>query len=199
MRESARSNDRQDPMPLIHLVEGPVGAGKSTYAAALATRVGGVHIALDEWFATLFSPDRPDTDAMAWYVVRKERLAMHIWTHAQALVASGAVPILELGLIQQASRRSFYDQVRAAGIELEVVVLEASREVRWERVARRNIDKGPTFAMVVPDAIFDLASDMWQSPDAVEIEEQHIEVISTDRPGRDGQGIRYGRSAATRG
>ena len=170
-------------MPLIHLIEGPVGAGKSTYAAALATRVGGIHIALDEWFARLFSPDRPGADVMAWYAVRKERLAGHIWAHAQVLLKAGATPILELGLVQQASRRAFYEKARAAGIELKVCVLEASRDVRRERVARRNAEKGPTFSMVVPDGIFELASDMWQSPDPVEIEEHRIEVISTEFPG----------------
>lgn len=167
-------------MPVIHLIEGPVGAGKSTYAAALAERIGGVHIALDEWFAKLFSPDRPNADVMTWYAPRKDRLARHIWAHAQVLLKSGAKPILELGLVQQASRRSFYEQARAAGIELQVCVLEAPREIRRERVARRNVEKGATFSMVVPDAIFEFASDMWQGPDAIEIEEQRIQVISTE-------------------
>ena len=166
----------------MHLIEGPVGAGKSTYAAALATRIGGVHIALDEWFARLFSPDRPPSDVMAWYAVRKERLARHIWAHAQVLLQSGAKPVLELGLVQEASRRAFYEQARAAGVELKVCVLEASRELRRERVARRNAEKGPTFSMVVPDAVFEYASDMWQAPDAAEIEAQRIEVISTEFP-----------------
>ena len=173
-------------MSLIHLIEGPVGAGKSTYAAALATRVGGIHIALDEWFARLFSPDRPSADVMTWYAARKERLARHIWAHAQVLLKAGATPILELGLIQQESRRAFYEQAQAAGIELRVYVLEASREVRRERVARRNAEKGPTFSMIVPDGIFELASDLWQSPDPSEIEDHRIKVISTELPGDDG-------------
>ena len=172
-------------MPLVHLIEGPVGAGKSTYAAALATRIGGIHIALDEWFARLFSPDRPDTDVMTWYAPRKERLAAHIWAHAQVLVKSGATPILELGLVREASRLAFYEQARAAGIELKIYVLEASREVRRERVAHRNTEKGPTFSMIVPEAIFEFASDMWQSPGHIEIEQHRIEVISAEFPGVD--------------
>lgn len=167
-------------MPQVHLIEGPVGAGKSTYAAALAGRIGGIHIALDEWFARLFSPDRPPADVMPWYAERKERLVQHIWSHAQVLLESGAKPILELGLVQKRSREGLYELARAAGIELQVHVLEASREVRRERVARRNVEKGPTFSMVVPDPIFEFASDMWQSPDAIEIAAHRIEMISTD-------------------
>ncbi len=52
-------------MPTVHLIEGPVGAGKSTFSADLAARTRGVHIALDAWFAKLFSPDRPVADFVA--------------------------------------------------------------------------------------------------------------------------------------
>lgn len=166
-------------MPKIHLVEGPVGAGKSTYCKALAERTGGVHIALDEWFVRLFSPDRPDSDVALWYVQRKARLVDHIWQHTRALLAAGATPILELGLLQRQSRTDFYRRARDAGFEVQVYVLEASRDLRRARVARRNEEKGPTFSMVVPEAFFELASDMWESPDDVEVQENRIELIST--------------------
>lgn len=167
-------------MPRIHLIEGPVGAGKSTYAAALAGRIGGVHIALDEWFARLFSPDRPNADVMTWYAGRKARLVDLLWSHALVLLESGAKPILELGLVQYSSRKAIYQKAAAVGVELQVHVLVASRQVRRERVVRRNDEKGPTFSMVVPEPIFELASDAWQHPDAKEMAEHRIEVIRTD-------------------
>lgn len=167
-------------MPQIHLVEGPVGAGKSTYCAELAQRTGGVHIALDAWFSQLFSPDRPSTDVVLWYLERKARLLDHIWNHALALLASGATPILELGLVQRQSRMAFYQRAIDAHAELKVFVLNASRDLRRERVARRNEEKGPTFSMIVPPAVFEVASDMWECPDDTEIEENRIELISTE-------------------
>lgn len=167
-------------MPKIHLIEGPVGAGKSTYSTALAQRVSGVHIALDEWFVHLFSPDRPDVDVVSWYIKRKARLQDLIWLHTQSLLASGATPILELGLVQQENREAFYRKIRNANIELQVTVVEASREVRRERVAQRNVEQGPTFSMIVPEPIFDMASNLWESPGAEEITENQIEIISTE-------------------
>jgi len=166
-------------MAKIHLVEGPVGAGKSTYCKALAERTGGVHIALDEWFVRLFSPDRPDSDVALWYVQRKARLLDHIWQHSLVLLAAGATPILELGLLTRQSRSDFYRRARDAGFELQVHVLEAPRELRRARVARRNAEKGPTFSMVVPEAFFEMASDMWEDPDDIEIQENRIELISS--------------------
>lgn len=167
-------------MPKIHLVEGPVGAGKSTFAASLAARLGGVHIALDDWFAALFSPDRPGTDLMPWYIERKARLIDHIWRHAQALLARGVPPVLELGLVERRSREAFYLRARGAEVDLVVCVLTASRDVRRERVMRRNVEQGPTFSMVVPPSFFELASDLWEEPDEFEVAELGIEVISTE-------------------
>jgi len=164
----------------IHLIEGPVGAGKSTFASSLAARLGGVHIALDEWFARLFSPDRPSAGLMPWYLERKARLLDHIWNHAQALLACGTPPVLELGLVQRRSREAFYARARDAHVELAPYLLVASREVRRERVMRRNIEKGPTFSMVVPAPIFEMASDAWEEPDEIEMAEHGIERISTE-------------------
>lgn len=168
-------------MPKIYLIEGPVGAGKSTFAASVAKRVGGVHFALDEWFARLFSPDRPNTEVMPWYIERKARLLDHIWDHAQAVLACGTPPVLELGLVQRSSREDFYQRAREARVELVLYLLDASRDVRRERVMRRNVEKGPTFSMVVPAPFFEMASDAWEEPDELEIAENRIERVSTER------------------
>lgn len=45
--------ERYPNMFPIYLVEGPVGAGKSTFAQSLATQLQGTHIALDEWFSSV--------------------------------------------------------------------------------------------------------------------------------------------------
>jgi predicted kinase len=164
-------------MPKVHLVEGPVGAGKSTYASTLVRQTSGVHIALDEWFAALFSPDRPAGDFVPWYVQRKERLLALIWSHSRRIVASGTDVILELGLIQRQSRVAFGRQVRDEGFEVVVHVLDAPLEVRRERVRRRNVDKGSTFAMVVPDHVFELASRLWEAPDDDECSEYVVNVV----------------------
>ena len=171
-------------MTPIYLIEGPVGAGKSTYGQSLALQVDGVHMALDQWFAQLFSPDRPSTDLIPRYVARKARLLDVMWGHAQALVAAGVAPVLELGLIQRAEREDFYRRTWAADIAVQVRVLEASRETRRERVKRRNEEQGATFAMVVSDAIFEMASDLWQRPDEAELAAHAIEFIATDADAR---------------
>ena len=41
----------------LHVIFGPCGAGKTTYAHALARREGAVAFVLDDWGARLFGPD----------------------------------------------------------------------------------------------------------------------------------------------
>jgi len=155
--------------PRIHLVIGPVGAGKSTFARQLVHQHRAVPLNLDDWMATLFSADRPDSsDVMAWYVPRTLRCLEQIWKTTEAVLHSGSDAVLEVGLIQQHQRDAFYARMGPWADALVVYVLDAPREVRRERVLRRNAEQGATFSMVVPPHIFELASDLWQPPDEVE-------------------------------
>jgi predicted kinase len=166
-------------MRSIHLVEGPIGAGKSTFARRLARQLPGVHLALDEWFVRLYSPDRPNTDFVNWYLQRKDRLLALMWAHAKNFASANVNPILELGLIQRQARHDFYEQARREDVQLNVYLLDAPEDVRWERVEHRNEHKGETFSMVVPQQIFEVASAMWEPPDEDEIRTQQIKVVST--------------------
>ena len=166
-------------MPVVRLIEGPVGAGKSTFSASLANRTKGIHIPLDAWFAKLFSPDRPSGDLIPWYIARKDRLLELIWAHSRGILAAGSDVILELGLIQRQPRMEFCQKVISEEFELIMYELDAPIEVRRARVHQRNTDKGPTFSMVVPEQIFDLASRMWEPSDELERSEYKIEYVST--------------------
>jgi len=173
-------------MSPIYLIEGPVGAGKSTYAQSLATQLRGTHIALDEWFSKLFSPDRPSEDFIIWYLQRKDRLLDVIWHHAIAMSKANQVPVLELGLIQRQARYDLYGKAQEIGATLKLHVLDAPLEVRRQRVKQRNEQRGSTFSMVVPDHIFELASSMWEAPDHDEIADFHATVITTTRDDYEG-------------
>lgn len=166
-------------MAILHLIEGPVGAGKSTYAGRLALAEGGVHLNLDEWMVNLFSPDRPAEGFMAWYAARKERCIEQIWHVTERLMEADIPAILELGLVQQAARAHFYARVDAAGYALKVHLLEASVETRRQRVRKRNESGSGTFRMVVSDEIFELANGAWEPPDDVEHTVRGIERVRT--------------------
>lgn len=166
-------------MAHLHLVIGPVGAGKSTFGLQLARDHSAVRLTLDEWMAELFSPDRPDAGVMEWYVERTGRCIEQIWRVATRIIDVGTDVVLEIGLIQRRDRTRLYKRVHDAGLELKIYVLDAPREVRRERVEERNRVRGATFSMVVPPPIFDLASDLWEPPDEAECSGRNVRFIST--------------------
>jgi predicted kinase len=164
----------------IHLVIGPVGAGKSTFAQGLAREHSAVTLGLDDWMATLFSPDRPETGLPGWYRERSERCIEQIWKLARQLTARGDDVLLEIGLLQRAERERFYARVSEAGLALTLYVIDAARDVRRARVLERNQRRGSTFSMLVPPAIFELASDLWQAPEGAECEGRDVRFLRTD-------------------
>ncbi|MEZ5559707.1 MAG: AAA family ATPase [Pseudomonadales bacterium] len=166
-------------MATIHLMEGPVGAGKSTYAARLGLERNAPHLDLDEWMVTLFRPDRPEAGFVPWYVERKQRCIEQIWQVACALLDAGTDVVLELGLVGRDDRAAFYSRVDATGHELAVYVLDAPQAERRRRVRARNTAAGATFKMVVTDEVFALANGAWQPPDEQECEQRRIQHVAT--------------------
>ncbi|MGE0623856.1 MAG: AAA family ATPase [Pseudomonadales bacterium] len=167
-------------MAMLYLIEGPVGAGKSTHAGRLALAERAVHLNLDEWMVNLFSPDRPSDGFMAWYGERKDRCIEQIWRLTERLMEADVTTVLELGLVQRAAREHFYGRVDAAGFPLSVHVLEAGLETRRQRVRSRNESGNGTFRMVVSDEVFELANGAWEPPDDAECEARGIEWVRTD-------------------
>ncbi len=164
----------------IHLVIGPVGAGKSTFATALAQREGAVRLTLDAWMARLYGEDeRPIEGRMAWYMARVERCLGQIWEIALQVAEAGTPVVLEVGLIRAADRARLYGWVDAAAVELVVHVVDAPREVRRTRVQARNRERGPTFSMEVPLEVFELASDLWEPPSTQERADRDIRDVAT--------------------
>ena len=161
-------------MATVYLIEGPVGAGKSTFSKDLSQKINAPHMNLDSWMAELFRPDRPATGAIDWYIERKQRCIEQIWDVALRTLNTNCDVILELGLIQRDSRRAMYERIEESGHKILLYVLDASKEERRERVRSRNINKGETFSMEVPDAIFEIASDMWEEPDDSEYDKQEV-------------------------
>ncbi len=166
------------PAGRLHLVIGPVGAGKSTFVLALCREHRALGLHLDAWMAELFRPDRPETGVVAWYVERAGRCVEQIWkVAARALDAEMSV-VLGIGLLRRREREAFYRRAKATGHAPVVYVLDAPREVRRARVERRNLERGATFSMVVPPDVFEMASDMWEPPDEAECSAQDVRNLS---------------------
>lgn len=153
---------------MIHVVFGPQGAGKSTYARAFARREPAVHFAIDDWMARLFAADMPEPLQFNWMMERVERCETQIWSTAAAVIAAGASVVLDLGLMRRSDRERVAEIGQAVEIPVRFHFVDAPQDVRRARVLERNEVRGETFAIEVTPDMFDFMEGVYEAPDAEE-------------------------------
>ena len=161
----------------VHLVFGPVGAGKSTYARALATRERGVRFAIDDWMHELFAPDITPPLDFGWIMARVRRCEQRIRATASDVLATGTPVVLDLGLMTAASRSVFRDWAAASGHAVRDHYLHAPAPLRAQRVRARNEARGETFSFEVTPMMFAFMEQHFEPPGAAEL--QHAVVLDT--------------------
>jgi len=152
--------------PLVHLVCGSTGAGKTTYARALTERIGGVLFSIDEWMSTLFWMDTPQPIDAKWSIERVDRCLDQIWAVARQ-IGSRVVPcVLDVGLGQASTRQRFYRLASDAGLSVQLHVLDVPPAERWRRVESRNRERGTTYDLPfdVTREMFDFVEALWEAP-----------------------------------
>src|SRR5436190_19386007 len=88
----------------LHVIFGPCGAGKTTYAHALARREGAVAFVLDDWGVRLFGPDVQGPLDFGWMLERLVRCDALIWSTATDVLAAGTPVVLDLGPMRRENR-----------------------------------------------------------------------------------------------
>jgi predicted kinase len=159
------------PTHLIHLVCGSTGAGKTTYALALADRLGAVRFSIDEWMAALFWMDTPRPLDPAWSIERVERCMAQMWTTAEQVALRGVPCVLDFGFGQKKTRVRYAAFAKAAGLPVQLHFLDVPADERWRRVEARNADKGRTYQLPfdVTRDMFDFVETMWEPPTNAEM------------------------------
>jgi|SRR5581483_8301135 len=154
----------------LNVIFGPCGAGKTTYALALARREGAVPFILDEWGVRLFGPDVQGPIDFAWMLERLGRCRALIWSTATAVLAAGTPVVLDFGLMRRVDRERILNMAQAAGLATRWHFVDAPQEVRRARVAGRNETKGETFAKEVPPEMFEMFEALYEAPAPAELE-----------------------------
>lgn len=159
------------------IVAGSTGAGKTTYARDLATRLGGIRFSIDDWMTNLFWMDSPQPIAFEWTMERITRCEAQILEQVAVLAPLGIPAILDLGFTRTDHRARFADAAAKIGATASLHWVNVSPKERWQRVQQRNLEKGETFAMAVDRAMFDFMEGQWQPPSAEEIRALNGKII----------------------
>ena len=147
---------------MVILIVGSTGAGKTTYAKELSNRVGAAVFSIDDWMRALYWQEMPlepsnqwFVDNSQWYIDRIGRCEDLVFKRTLDRATRGEKTILDLGFSTSEHRRKFIDKLCERRVPVEIHYLEIAAEVRWERVQKRNRERGETFAMNVDRGMFD--------------------------------------------
>src|SRR4051812_43187644 len=97
--------------PIVYLICGFIGAGKTTFAKTLEERIGAVRITKDEWSIKLIGND-PTVDGYAEWDTKIIELSRSI---AFQLVEKGIDVIIDEGFWEKAQRTKLRNRIEAIG------------------------------------------------------------------------------------
>jgi len=127
--ETPRSGGR------LILVCGLPGAGKTTYARQLQTRLLAIRFCPDEWMQTL-SLD-------IWDAAMRERIENLQWQLAQDILVEGLTAVIEWGTWTRVGRDRLRLRARELGASVELHYLYAPVDLLFERLQRRAMERPP--------------------------------------------------------
>ena len=156
-------------MNRVILVCGPTGAGKTTYSLAMAQEIGAVRFSIDPWMQTLYADDMTSLDYQ-WMIERVMRCYEQIWEISEQVLRLDGSVILDLGFTTRQQRDIFSSKADALGINAEVHFVDAPKDVRKKRIAKRNLEKDPAvYAFEVTDMMFGFMEPRFEPPSEDEL------------------------------
>jgi len=120
--------------PIVYLLCGFIGAGKTTFAKKLEEKTGAVRITKDEWSISIIGND-PTIDGYAEWDTKIIELSRNV---AFQLAEKGIDVIMDEGFWEKETRDKMKRRIEAIGAQVVLYYLDTPIETMRERVVRRN-------------------------------------------------------------
>lgn len=132
--------------PVLHLLCGLPGSGKTTRATELEAAGQGVVLNANQWVCELY-PDDAEAAARDHRNPLVERVQ---WELAERLLTSGVGVVLDWGLWARSERDHYRHRAEALGATVRIVFLDVPIDELHGRIAARNDDLPPGTFRISP-------------------------------------------------
>jgi len=140
--------------PVLYMLCGLPGSGKTTRARELEADGAGVLLNADSWVWQLY----PDDAEAAARDERKARVEQVQWELVERLLSGGISVILDWGVWMRAERSYYRQRGFELGAIVHTVFLDAPMETLHERIAQRNLNLPPATFHVSPEELDEWAA-----------------------------------------
>ncbi|AEH02682.1 AAA family ATPase [Lacinutrix sp. 5H-3-7-4] len=154
---------------MIHLIVGNTGAGKTTYAHKLKEENKGIIFSIDKWNNILFMPDKTKEDKLDWMLERISRSETLMMLYILQLEDNSVDSILDLGFSKFKHREKFRNFAAKHNIKYQLHFLDSSKQIRENRILKRNADKGITYEFNVKQEDFEFMETWFEPPNSSEL------------------------------
>jgi predicted kinase len=166
---------------MIHLICGPIGAGKTTYAKSLSEKEGAILFSEDEWLSKLFVPDAPENlleqpmqVVGEWAAEKYQRCRSQIWLICQQLLNNGISIVLDGAAANEIQRDAIRKKALGHNVGFQLHYVTAAEEKRRKRVFERNIEQGETYSLEVTPAMYEHTESYFEAPIEKELDEAKV-------------------------
>ena len=155
--------------PILTLMVGLPGAGKTTRAKELEQATGAVRFTPDEWHLFLFGDDFHDPREHALHDQRHDRVEELQWRLGKRLLAQGVSVSLDFGFWAKEQREEKYREAQALGVEFSLCYVHAPLEELCRRLeARVQAGQKDVFQTITREDMEQWAA-LFQEPDEEEL------------------------------
>lgn len=134
-------------MPVLHLIHGYLGMGKSTFARALAEEKNALRLSPDEVLVERYGPVPFDDAGVRWREIKVE-----MWRQAEAALARGQDVVMDFGFWRREERDAARATAKRLSVDVIVYDVRCDMALARARVLKRSAQPGQ---LMIDAAAFD--------------------------------------------